>query len=371
MKITRIETTKISVPIKPELAIRNKGGLHTTSPFLLVQVQTDEGIVGLGEVSCTPHWSGEDHTTAKHFVDGTLTPALIGEDPREVAALTRMMERALAGNVFTKSGLQMAFWDILGKTAGLPLYRLWGGPVRESVPLKFSISGGAPEEAVRIGTWAVEQGFRTVKVKVGRDVEGDVARVRAVREAIGGGIRLGVDANGGWSVREAIVALRRMEELNLAFAEQPVPPDDPTWMADVRRAARLPIIADESVFHLPQAVALTRAGAADVFSVYAGKGGGLSGARKIAAVAEAAGLACTVGSNLELGIGSAAMIHLALATPGIDAEAFPCDIIGPFYYETDILTEPLPLHDGKAGRLEKPGLGVELDMEKVAQYTAP
>jgi muconate cycloisomerase len=114
-------------------------------------------------------------------------------------------------------------------------------------------------------------------------------------------------------------------------------------------------------------MALALAGAADAFSVYVGKGG-IDPARKIAAVAEAAGLTCTVGSNLELGIASAAMIHLALSTPGVGAEEFPCDIIGPFYYESDLLTEPLPLKNGVALPLEKPGLGVELDEEKVRRY---
>jgi muconate cycloisomerase len=368
MRIERVECIKVLVPIKPELAIRSSAGLHAASPFLIVRVHTDEGIMGLGEASCTPAWSGEDHHTAAHFIDGTLGPALVGRDPRDVEALARMLDRLVPGNDFTKSALQMALWDILGKAAGLPLYRLWGGAVRERIPLKFSVSGREPEAAAGIGAWAVGQGFRTLKVKVGTGVDADVERVRAVRQAAGPGIRLGVDANCGWSVREAIAALRAMEPLDLLFAEQPVPREDPAWMAEVRRATGVPLIADESVFNLQDAMAIVRAGAADVFSVYAGKGGGLIGARKIAAVAEAAGLTCTVGSNLELGVASAAMIHLALSTPGIEPEAFPCDIIGPYYYEEDLLTTPLPLRDGAAGAVNGPGLGVELDEAAVARY---
>jgi len=110
-----------------------------------------------------------------------------------------------------------------------------------------------------------------------------------------------------------------------------------------------------------------RANAADILSLYVGKGG-IGPARKIAAVAEAAGLVCTVGSNLELGIGNAAMIHLAMATATIDAETFPCDILSPFFYETDLLAEPLPIYAGKAYAPNGPGLGVALDDEKVAHY---
>jgi muconate cycloisomerase len=115
-------------------------------------------------------------------------------------------------------------------------------------------------------------------------------------------------------------------------------------------------------------MALARAGAADVLSIYVGKGGGIGAGRKVAALAEAAGLTCTVGSNLELGVASAAMIHLAMASPGIGAEEFPCDILGPFFYEGDLLAEPLPITAGAARPLERPGLGVELDERLLARY---
>jgi len=139
-------------------------------------------------------------------------------------------------------------------------------------------------------------------------------------------------------------------------------------MADVRRNAPVPIMADESCYTLQDAMALIRAEAADILSVYVGKGGGIGPARKIAAVAEAAGLTCTVGSNLELGIASAAMAHLATATTGIGAEEFPCDILGPLAYEEDLLTEPLQFRDGAIRAPDKPGLGVELDEAKLARY---
>ena len=130
----------------------------------------------------------------------------------------------------------------------------------------------------------------------------------------------------------------------------------------------MPVLADESVSSVQDAMALVRAGAADVLSVYVGKGGGINPARKVAAVAEAAGLTCTVGSNLELGIGNAAMIHLAMATPGIGAEEFPCDILSPFFYQDDILARPLPIEGGsgapvrapRAGRGAGPGQGAAL-----------
>jgi muconate cycloisomerase len=368
MKITRIETIPINIPINQERAIKSGGGGHTTSPFLLIKVHTDDGVTGLGEVSCTPGWSGEDQVTAAHFIDTMLGPAIVGQDPTHIERLTRVLRRAVAVNPFTKAAIEMALWDILGKVAGLPVYRLLGGPVREFVPTKFSVTGQKPPVAARVAAWAVDQGFRAMKVKVGLDPDEDVARVRAVREAVGPDVRLGVDANGGWAPRVAIQTIRRLYEFNIIFAEQPVPPLDVAWLADVRRNVQVPVMADESVYTLQDAMAVVRAQAADILSIYIGKGGGIGPARKAAAVAEAAGLTCTVGSNLEMGVASAAMIHLAMATPGIGAEDFPCDILGPFFYEGDILADPLPIKAGDARPHERPGLGVELDDAKVARY---
>jgi muconate cycloisomerase len=355
------------MPINPQRAIRGGRGYHTTSPFLMLRIHTDNDITGVGEVSCTPGWSGEDNFTAAHFIHNLIEPLLVGEDPTHVERLTAKMGKAVANNPFTKAGVEMALWDILGKVAGLPVYRLLGGPVREFVTTKFSVSGLEPDKAADIAAWAVEQGFRTMKVKVGIDPDQDVARVRAVRQAVGPDVRLGVDANGGWTPRVAIQTIRRLYEFNIYFAEQPVQSLDVSWMADVRANVEVPIMADESVYSVQDALALIRAQAADVLSTYVGKGG-IGQARKIAAVAVGAGLTCTVGSNLELGVASAAMIHLAMATPGIGAEEFPCDILGPFFYADDLLVEALPIKGGEARPFEKPGLGVELDEQKLEKY---
>lgn len=344
------------------------GWLASRFPFLLVKVHTDEGITGLGEVSCTPRWSGEDQVTAAHFIQHYLAPALQGKDPSELDQLTSSFRLAMAANYFTKAGVEMALWDILGKARGIPVYELLGGAVRQFVPTKWSVSGLEPAKAAEIAQEAVERGFRTLKVKVGIDRDQDVARVRAVREAVGPAIKLGVDANGGWTPEEAVQTLQRMYEYGIYFAEQPVAPEEITEMAEVRRQIRVPLIADESIYTLQDAMTLAHLGAVDVFSIYVGKAGGISHARRIADFAISAGLKCTVGSNLELGIGSAAMIHLALATRGIDAETFPCDIIGPFFYEDDLLLEPLPIVEGTAQAPKKPGLGVELDEAKVKHY---
>ena len=166
-----------------------------------MKIHTDDDLIGLGEVSCTPLWSGEDSVTAAHFIDNFFGPLLLGANPLEIERLTSKLNYAVAGNPFTKAALEMALWDILGKAAGLPLYQLLGGAVRDFVPTKISLSGIAPHLAAEMANWAVETGFRFLKVKVGVEPDEDVARVRAIREAVGPQIKLGVDANGGWSPR--------------------------------------------------------------------------------------------------------------------------------------------------------------------------
>ena len=390
MQIVRIETIPVRVPIKPELAIRSgRGGSHTVSPFMLVKIHTNEGTIGFGEASCTPRWSGEDQVTAAHFVDEYFAPLLIDETVDDVARLNSKFTSCVAGNFFTKAAVEMALWDIAGKATGKPVWQLLSQgsrqppsavaspadvtrsvPARLVVPIKWSVSGVEPAKAAEIARWAVAQGFSAMKVKVGIDPEDDVARVRAVREAVGDGVKLGVDANGGWLTPQIAIEMinRIYHECGIYFAEQPLPAGDHDALAEVRRDVSVPIIADESVYTLADAKMLARVGAADVFSIYIGKAGGIGLAREIAEFAQSAGIQCTIGSNLELGVGSAAMMQFAASAPGIDADAYPCDIIGPLFYEDDVLTEPLRLGGGFAQLTDRPGLGIELDEEKVVKY---
>src|SRR5262245_61999111 len=128
MKIIGVETIPINVPLKPEFAIRSgRGGAHTSSPFLLVKVHTDQGLTGIGEASCTPRWSGEDQVTGAHLIHAYLEPLLIGENPLEVEQLTQKFRLAFAANFFTKAAVEMALWDIAGKAADKPIYELLGG----------------------------------------------------------------------------------------------------------------------------------------------------------------------------------------------------------------------------------------------------
>lgn len=369
MKMTAIETIPLSIPIAPARVISSARGTHDRSPFLVVKVHTDDGLIGNGEVSCTPRWSGEDSATASHVIASYIEPRLVGEDPCAVERATKVMQGAIVGHHFTKAAVEMALWDLLGKSLEMPVYRLFGGPVQERIGTKFSVAGVEPERAAEIASWAREQGFRAMKVKVANHgVDADVDRIRAVREAIGTDVWLGVDANGGWTRFEAAEAAARLAELDVKFLEQPLRPNDLDGLAALRQRVSVPVVVDESVGTPEDATAVVRHNAADILSIYVGMAGGLAPARRVAAIAQAAGLGWTIGSNLEMGVGLAAHIHLGASTMGLDDARVPCDILSPFYYDDDILTEPLPIEAGWALPPKGAGLGVELDDEKIARY---
>ncbi|MFE0021275.1 mandelate racemase/muconate lactonizing enzyme family protein [Amycolatopsis sp. NPDC059021] len=353
-RIAAVQTAPVTMDAHPDLVVHGAKGAHDRSDFLLVRVVTTDGVEGYGEVSATPLWSGEDGVSARHFIAQLLAPALLGRPLAPVGALESIMDTVLAANPFTKAGVSIALWDAFARTLGLPLSVALGGPYRDEVPIKLSLSGDGDRLDKAYET-ASRAGFRAFKVKVGLGVPGDLARMARARELAGPDAFLGMDANGGWSRAEAGAALRGLAESGPAFIEQPVAPGDLAGMAALRSAG-LPVVADEAVFGTGDLLRLARADAADVVSVYVGKAGGPGRAVALARLAEASGLDVLIGSNGELGIGAAAQLHVACALPRLSA--FPSDIIGAHYYAEDVLAEPLD-SDGTRVRLgDGAGLGV-------------
>ncbi|WP_020577007.1 mandelate racemase/muconate lactonizing enzyme family protein [Actinopolymorpha alba] len=355
--IAAVHTALVSLPAHPDLVVRGAKGTHDRSDFCVVRVVGSNGVEGYGEVSATPLWSGEDGTSARHFIQTVLAPALVNQPLTPVAGLEQAMDQVLAGNPFTKAGVAIAVWDAYARTLGVPLAQALGGPLRTEIPIKLSLSGDG-ERLERVHAAATKAGFAAFKVKVGLGVPGDLARVAHARGLVGPDTFLGVDANGGWSRADARAAVRGLAPYDIAFVEQPVAADDLEGMAALR-AEGCPVVADESVFGMADLRRVIRSDAADVVSVYVGKAGGPGRAVELGRVAEAFGLQALIGSNGELGLGAAAQVHVAAALPGLTT-VFPSDIIGAHYYADDILAEPLD-SDGRNVRLPSgPGLGVRL-----------
>lgn len=368
MKIARIEAIPVNVPLKPGMTAKTAHGEHATSPFVIVRVHTDQGLTGLGEANVTALWSGETQATALAIIRDCIEPVLLGRDPRDITAIRRAMEFAVKLNPFTRAAVEIAMWDIAGKAVGLPVYRLLGGQARERVRIKLVVWARDIAGSQRMAEQHLALGVTCVKVKTGLDPITDIARVKAVREVCGPDLPLTIDSNCGWTIQQAHYCLRELQATQLLLAEQPIPPGDHAAMAELRRATTIPLMADESVFTLQDAWLLAQHRAVDILSIYPGKHGGISATQDIVAVARAAGLRCTIGSNLELGIGTAAMLHVAAAFPEVEVESFPADTIGPFYHESDLLTQPLNLGPPEAYVPDGPGLGVELDDELLRRY---
>ena len=205
---------------------------------------------------------------------------------------------------------------------------------------------------------ATSIGLKAAKVKVGLDVGGDIARVEAVRQAVGDDFQVAVDANSGWTESDAVRAIPYLEKLRVNALEQPLRRGDFRGCAGLRRRTSIPLMLDESVFTPQHALEAIKAKACDLISIYPGKNGGILRSLEIAQMAASAGLQCIIGSNLEMDLGTAAMLHLAVAVPALATEVGH-DIIGPLYYERSFTRCPIRYANGCAIVPEGDGLGVE------------
>src|SRR5436309_8362244 len=182
MNITQIEPIPVSVPLKKGMTAKTAHGEHAVSPYVLVKVHTDAGLVGLGEATVSALWSGETQAGTVAAIRDSIAPQLVGTDPRDITAARRAMDFVIKLNPFTKAAVEMALWDLAGKAAGVPVYRLLGGKVRDVIPTKMMIGAFETARARALAEEFLARGVRCLKVKVGLDLEGDVARVKAVRD---------------------------------------------------------------------------------------------------------------------------------------------------------------------------------------------
>ena len=341
-------------------------GQHTVSEYVLVRLETDTGLEGAGEATVMPRWSGETVWGAKALIDRIFAPLVIGLDPHDTAEIDRRMDRACIHNWFAKSALEMACWDLQGKAAGKPVYELLGGARRPlTFRCRFSMGAYDLDRARRVAAERVASGFTTIKVKVGGDPEQDIARVRAVRETIGPDLDIVIDANTGWDPDTAVRAINAMRDVNISLVEQPTPDGDYAGLARVRRETGLPTMADDMCFNLSHARELVRNEACDVISVYPGKNGGLGKSRAIVEFAAQHGVACSIGSNLELDVATAAMAHLVVACENMRVEKWPGDVLGPIYHEFRIAQNPVAISGPLVTCPSTPGLGIEVDWDLV------
>lgn len=374
MKIAAIETHPVRVPLKPAYRMISALGRHDESQFVLIKLLTDDGLEGAGEATATVRWSGETVWGVQALIDRVLAPLVCGLelDPAKslesIAAIDRKIDAAVQHNWFAKSAIEMACWDVLGKASGKPVYELLGGACRSlAVPSRFSLGAYDLPRARARATELVAEGFSTVKVKVGGKAEDDIARVRAVRGVIGFDRKLVIDANCGWDADTALHCIHKLKDCRIDLVEQPTPDGDYAQIARVRREGGVPVMADDMCFNLVHAKELIRNDACDLISVYPGKNGGIRKSREIVEYAASYNVGCTMGSNLEFDIATAAMGHLIVATPNLQVEKWPGDIHGPAYYEICLVKDPLKIEGPITRITDKPGLGIDVDWPLVRE----
>jgi muconate cycloisomerase len=384
MKITGGEVFIVALPTRREhnwaSKMRAPIGRHA-----IVRLDTDEGVSGWGEAPAGITWGGprmryygETLETVRHLVVDYLLPAIEGLSPLEIGRVHAAMDRAAKGHPYAKAALDIACHDSAGRALGIPVYQLLGGQHRPGVPLAHSLGIMDVDRCVAEAEQAVAEGARTVKCKTGLDPQRDVELVRRIRQAIGPDVGIRVDANEGYrSVRQAVEVTRRQEEHGIFLCEQPVAGVEE--LARVAERIDTPVMADESAWTPHDILELHHHRAAEYFSCYVTKPGGLWRARQQAELAHVLSIGCDIGGSIETGIGNAANLHLGVSLPmdvlpSVCPVSHPAGAEGPevagVYYTDDLIAEGFRFQDGVALVPEGPGLGVEVDQEKLARHAA-
>ena len=364
MLVTSIKATPLSIPFKETYYYSQ--GAATGANSILIEVGTDEGLVGIGE-AC-----GDRSATAVLGVVHAAARILEGTSPFEIERFLYRFYREAKWDDMRRfanqavAGIEMALWDIVGKAAGLPVHAILGGMFHDRINHFGFLQGDEPTKLADHASMWQERGFEVLYLKVGRGRQRDLACVEAIRNRVGSQMKLRVDANMAWSVGEAIQELRALASYDIDFAEQPVAWSDLDGLVRVRDAVPMPIAVDQGCFTEQEALEVVRRKAADVIVAGLHETGGISGLRKLAAVAGAAALPiCRHGVMGETGVTTLASLQVLASIPNqtrghqVMHQLFEADIVpeGVIEFEGGDIVVP-----------DRPGLGVELDRRRVEEY---
>lgn len=366
MKIIEIEIMPVSIPTIMPYTL--SFGTLTEATSVLIKLYTDNGLYGIGDTSPCPTFSEESPESVFSILKNYLFPAIKGMDPFNIGLIHQRMDQTVKGNSFAKAAIGIALYDILGKYFNVPIYKLLGGCYIKEFPLLWPLMGADAETNAKEAKNAVNRGFRSVMVKVGHnDPDIEVERVAAVRKAVGDKVIIIPDANQAWTPQIAIQCIRKMEPYNVAWVEQPVPSWDIDGLARVREAVNTPISADESLYSIYDAMILAKRNAVDIISIKLQKSEGFYKAKKIAAITEAANIPIYINSMIETGGSVAASLQFAVSIPNVIP--FSAALMSTLRLKDDILKEgSLHIENGVIRVGDRPGLGVELDEQKIACY---
>ena len=354
MKITEIGFGMLRVPLKTPF----KTALRTVEQVedVVVMVRTDTGHVGYGSAPATAVITGDTHGSIVDAIRHYIAPRVIGQDIANLNHITTLVQGAMEKNSSAKAAIEIAVHDLWGQLYNAPLYKLLGGgdPV---ITTDITISVDYIDKMVADSLAAVERGFESLKIKVGKDIGVDIERTKAIHAAVEGRALLRLDANQGWSAKQAVYALQTLEDagVKLELVEQPVKAHDLEGLRYVTERVHTPVMADESVFGPMEVIELIRMRAADIVNIKLMKTGGISNAVRIADIAGLHGIDCMIGCMLESSIGVAAAVHLAVAKSDVITKV---DLDGPSLCQYDPVAGGVIFNESEITVTDAPGLGI-------------
>ena len=360
MKITDIKLGLISVPLKKpfKTALRIVNSVED----IVVRIETDTGHIGYGEAPPTGVITGDTKGGIIGAIEDHIKMHLIGMDIENIEEIMLRLDKSILGNTSAKAAVDIAIYDLFGQLYKAPVYKLLGG-YRKEIITDITISVNDPDEMAQDSIEAVKQGYKTLKIKVGKNAQLDIKRMQAIRDAVGYDVDLRIDANQGWTAKEAIYTLGKMEDagLDIELVEQPVPAHDLKSLKLVTNNVNIPVLADESVFSPRDAITIIEMGAADLINIKLMKTGGIHNALKICSMAEVYGVECMLGCMLEAKISVTAAVHLAAAKSIITK----IDLDGPVLCSEDPVDGGAIFEDYKITLTDDPGFGFK-DIQDVA-----
>ena len=354
MKITDIELRMLRVPLKTPF----KTALRTvdTVEDIVVLVRTDTGHTGHGEAPPTAVITGDTHGSIVEAIERHIKPRLIGQDISNLNHICGLIQNSMERNTSAKAAVEIAVYDLWGQLHGAPLYQMLGGgdPV---ITTDITISVDHIDKMVADSIAAVERGFDSLKIKVGKDIGLDIERVKAIHAAVEGRALLRLDANQGWTAKQAVYAMHALEDAGvlLELLEQPVKAADIEGLKYVTERVHTPVMADESVFGPSQVFDLIQRRAADIINIKLMKTGGISNAVRVADIAALYGVQCMIGCMLESAISVAAAVHLAVAKADAITKV---DLDGPSLSQFNPVHGGVVFNESEITITDAPGLGI-------------
>jgi L-Ala-D/L-Glu epimerase len=286
--------------------------MSSYQPRVFVKIETKDGVFGLGEAAPLPFFNGEQTSSIKKVIDDVFAPKLIGESVLDTRKTINKLTNLLPYNHTAKSAVETAIWDLAGKLLNLPVYQLLGGKVRNEIKSAYVLGIKDLEDMIEEGRAAIESGYETLKVKLTGNVNQDEEIIKQIRLRLPDRVKIRVDANAAYSLKDALQAVKRFVPYSLEYIEQPCGARNIEDLKTIKEHSEIPIAADESILSIDDALRLIKYRAADHFIIKLIKVGGLSPSLQIAQLASLEGIKCTIVSPIETMIGTATGIHLGM-----------------------------------------------------------